>query len=321
VSSSAAEDVRHWDLATGRNVSVASLTGAWFGLTLLADDRTVAAAYRTILAVGPDGKVEELAPAATNSRLLRQSSRGELLVTDIVGKVTTLGPDGLTPRLDHGARLELLTELPDHRLVTAGKDQILRVWPDGASTPSAEYPFTGRVLRVDLQAGGLRAITVVDPVVTSTELETGRATELHGVKARWAGIAPDGRVLLTGHEGIVHVWTPATGAHLQLPHEGMLEAIFSADASHVFSCGEDGTVRTWTSAGVLVGMHRGGGACWGLELSPDGATLAVADHDGVIRLWPTTAPPLPADDAALHAYLATLTSAAVLSGDEIRTPP
>lgn len=320
--------VWHWDPATGRGTHSATIPRARDGLTFLADDATVAIVTDPVRTISPDGTVGELAPASTGARPISVdlTADGALLIADADGKVQAYRAGALTPFLEHGAPIDALVELSDGRIVTAGRDRVLRIWVAGQSTPATEHPFgptDGLVIAIDQHAGGIKVVTADRLGIAMTELATGARVELPGVPSFGEGrFSPDKeQFLIADREGVVHLWTPETGAELQIAHENVMYSIFSGDGTRIFSCGEDGTLRTWTLDGVLLGMHRAGNACFDLALSRDGSTLAVADYDHVVRLWSTSGPLLPESDAELHAYLATLTSVVVLPGDEIGTPP
>jgi WD40 repeat protein len=316
--------VWHWDPATGRGVRSGPISRSYGELCFLSDEETVLMTYEAIWKIESDGRTTQVAPPSSRARWTQRAPDGTPLVATFEGKILALGAGGLSPRFDHGAPITYFEVVPDGRVITAGSDNLVRVWQPGQATPVAEQPFTDTVYGIDArgEGGAVRVVTAGGGFVTVTEVPSGTAVRLAVAQPRSSDFSPDGsRLLITDGEGAVHLWTMATREHVTLAHESVDHAVSAADGTRVYTCGGDGTLRTWTAGGVLLGMHRAGNACYDLARSPDGKTLAVADFDHVTRLWPTSAPLLPADDGALHAYLASLTSAAVLAGDEIGTPP
>jgi eukaryotic-like serine/threonine-protein kinase len=314
--SSYGEELRLWDVSTGRMVkSWRGHTQTISALALSPDGRTLASggydqlvkvwelqtgqALHTYhghsravacLAFSPDGR---LLASGTRTHDNRLQDHAELVVWD-----TVTGKECYRWR-DHTDSVSSLQFTPDkQRLVSASKDKTLRLWD----------PTTGKSLRIvrgsapltclALRADGQRFATAsTDGTVAVWDCDAlqGPLTICLEEKQLPYGLAfspdPAERRLAAAHyHHVVKVWDARRGQEVlqAAGHTSHVRCIaYNPDGRFLASGGYDKTVRLWCAATgreLFCGTGHAG-VVDGIGFSPNGGLLASAGLDSSVRLW------------------------------------
>jgi WD40 repeat protein len=231
------------------------------------------------LAFSPDGNT--LASASFDNTIRLWSTRDGHCVNVLMG---------------HRGWIFDLAFSPDGRtLASVSEDGTCRLWEvqSGAWTsPAVDEP--GFLSCVAFSPDGQRlAVGGKSGVVSLFHLSDPRAPlrlERHATRVSELAFSPDGELLASGGGGQIHLWHPATGAHMGTleGHTGGITALsFSSAGDLLASASEDGTVRLWSTVrSECVGQIRVGPArVWVAQCSPADRTVATASEDGAVRVW------------------------------------
>jgi RNA polymerase sigma factor (sigma-70 family) len=196
---------------------------------------------------------------------------------------------------------------PDGKaLVTVGDDAV-RSWDAATGKPrdhesvkvrhgkTAAFSPNGKVLALGTDDGSVRLWD------WSAGKELDRV-DAHPARVQVLAFAPDGKSLASASaEESIQLWDTATGRSLD-PTPGHSQRVrtvaYSADGRVIATAAWDGTVLLWDAhkGQVLRKFEVGDGGerpayllnprqLADLALAPDGKRVAVAGHDGVVRVW------------------------------------
>ena len=201
----------------------------------------------------------------------------------------------------------------DHRVISVGTDQTMRLWQPTHDTPPITVPLPGPGSTLHVSADGTRALV--------TTYGSGRNTQTPGhTKGQFAAqvwntqdgtaitapiphenmilaaaISPDGETIATyvAGRGSARLWRADTGqkiatcAQIGTDLAGALPQIAFSPNSRLCAIGTaTGTVRLYaTSDGSLLGATNHSDAITSIAFSPDNERLLTGSRDKTARLW------------------------------------
>ena len=180
------------------------------------------------------------------------------------------------------------------RVITAGQDDLVRVWDIAQLRVLSSFGHKGAAVeRIALFEGLLfagdadgvtRAYTVHDGKEQYSMLGNGRPVI--------AVDAAPGLVGVGALHGPLQIFDADTGRPLGRadgPGEWFARAVFDLPRKRAASTGAEGHVRVWNldTGGLIHTLKVGGVQTTQLVFSPDGRLLAGGDWDGHVRVWDT----------------------------------
>lgn len=148
---------------------------------------------------------------------------------------------------------------------------------------SVSFSPTENILAMGVDDGSVRLWDLPTKSVSAT-LGNHRGTV-------WVSFfSPTGRRLITaGNDSLIKVWDTARPSEpvLTLEHKHTVRgAAFSPDEKILYAADEGGVIRAWDlETSQSIGEAQQTGTIYAVALSRDGATLATAGSDKVVRLW------------------------------------
>lgn len=224
---------------------------------------------------------------------------GTLAAGDREGGISLF--DSGTGRLDGileghtGAVLSLAFSPDGGRLLSGSRDRTARIWSAGGGGEIARLEgHTSPISGVAWAKGrDLIATCSYDKTTRVWNPEDGRlAFEIGGFADEVMSVdfSPSGKLILTASwDRSARIHTSSHGALVTRieAHDGaILQARFTADGSRMVTLPDKGPLRIWSVGSPRTSMSAPGqGYIWDTRYSPDGALIAVATQDGIIRLW------------------------------------
>jgi WD40 repeat protein len=92
-----------------------------------------------------------------------------------------------------------------------------------------------------------------------------------------------------GDQGEIIVWDLASGKArhtMKTQQGGFVWVVYAPDEKHLYTCGNDGTIRKWDTGKQTEALSaNGGGPIRRLMFTPDRKQLASLGFDGTVRFW------------------------------------
>lgn len=183
------------------------------------------------------------------------------------------------------------------RVIVAGADKVVRVYPVSGGQPIEFRGHTDRILDIDINpADDLLATASADGTARTWHLATG--TQFHwqdchgGNEATAVRFSPDNKVVVSaGNSHDACRWYPDSGLMISYirGHKGKINTLrWHPQGGHVLTASDDGTARLWDAEGKPVVqslVHEGNVPIASAEFSSDGTQVVTAGSDRIARVW------------------------------------
>jgi WD40 repeat protein/transcriptional regulator with XRE-family HTH domain len=241
------------------------------------------------VAFSPDGRT--LASLGTNGtiRLWRPQTRKALATLNV-------GPPNY---VIFGS----LAFSPDgHTLASTGKDSTVRLWDVTSHQPVGTLSGHSGVITSQPTVADRRAFLTVDYDISVARWSTARPRTRPPIrvpKPFTASVASNDAVAAAGYDGVIRVWSLATGRRIATLPAGtgvVWQLAITPDGNTLAASSDDGTIRVWDITARRTTAVLRGSPSSALALRPDGRALASL-RSGTTDLWTTrsgqAATPLP----------------------------
>jgi WD40 repeat protein len=196
-------------------------------------------------------------------------------------------------RLEH-AGVRALAFSPDgEMIVSAGDDQVMRIWNARSGAPAGASEKHPRPIHdLHVSRDGARVLTgAADGRIRVFDLR--KATLLFTLgdgdeTMRAAGFTADGRQVITAHaNGTLRIWDPGNRRPAEIRDLGGIDLVsLSPDGRHLLVAGAE-TVLFDLRVRRRVATLRGADRISAAAFTADGKRIVTAARDGMVRFWDT----------------------------------